>query len=181
MPAMDTPQRYGTLTRALHWGVAALVVWQLTTATVTSLAEDSWLDELLWATHKPTGFSILVLMVLRLGWALVNHARRPASVSALARLGHIVLYALLLVIPSIALLRQYGSGRSFEPFGLPLMSGFESGKIEWLMAPANLLHGWLGWTLFVLALVHVLMAFHRRFSRKAEDVLPRMLDVPPRH
>ena len=180
MPTMDTPQRYGTLTRALHWVVAILVIWQLTTATVTSLAEDSALDEILWATHKPIGFTILVLMVLRLSWALINHARRPASVSRLARLGHLVLCGLVLFIPTIALLRQYGSGRAFEPFGLPLMAGFESPEIEWMMTPANLLHGWLGWTLFALALGHVLMTLHHRFSRRTEDVLPRMLDVPPR-
>lgn len=180
MSIIDTPQRYGTFTRGLHWIVAILVVWQLVTASVTALAEDSALDELLWATHKPVGFTILTLMVLRLIWALFNLSRRPASISALARLGHIALYALLLIIPALALLRQYGSGRAFEPFGLPLMSGFEGDEIEWLMAPANLLHGWLGWTLFAFALGHVLMTFHHRFSRKSEDVMPRMLDVPPR-
>lgn len=174
MNIKDSKQRYGTISRGLHWGMALLIAWQLTSAGTRALAKDSPLDELLWATHKPLGLLLLVLVILRAAWALSNSGQRPESVSVAAKLGHLAMYALIIAIPILALLRQYGSGRAFSPFGLPLMSGFE-GKIEWLMAPANLFHGWLGWSLLALIAGHIFMALlhGRRAGDKA--ILRRML------
>ncbi|MDX5503091.1 MAG: cytochrome b/b6 domain-containing protein, partial [Halomonas sp.] len=72
----------------------------------------------------------------------------------------------------LALLRQYGSGRTFEPFGIPLMPGFE-GEIEWMVAPGSLFHGVLGWVLLALIVGHVAMVMWHR--RQGQDVLGRML------
>ncbi|MBY6208156.1 MULTISPECIES: cytochrome b [Halomonas] len=180
MSIIDSPERYGSISRFFHWSIAALVLWQLVTAITTVLFEDSWLDKLTWATHKPVGLLILILMLGRVAWALLNQRRRPSSLNLPSHLGHLALYALLVVIPSMALMRQYGSGRAFSPFGIELMSGFDGDKIEWMMLPANLLHGWLGWALFAMALGHVLMAVHHRMNPRQQDVLPRMLDVSAR-
>lgn len=85
-------------------------------------------------------------------------------------------YGLIMLIPTLALLRQYGSGRAFSPFGLPLMpGGFDENKIEWLMAPASLFHGALGWLLLTLIAGHIGMALVHRYRAGDEDVLPRML------
>ena len=74
----------------------------------------------------------------------------------------------------MALLRQYGSGREFVAFGMTVMPGFSDPKIDWMIAPASLLHGNLGWLLLLLVIGHVAMAFiHRR--QGDEDVLARMI------
>ena len=99
---------------------------------------------------------------------------RPAAVSILSRLGHISLYLLLLVIPAVALLRQYGSGRSFEVFGVPVFSGFEGEKIEWMIDLGSTFHSTLGWILLALIIGHIGMAFWHKHSAKQENVLPRM-------
>lgn len=170
----DSEKRYGTVTRFLHWGMAVLLGWQFVTVLANVLLEDSALDKFAWGTHKACGLLLMVLVVVRILWALYSHSRRPASVSVLARLGHLALYGLMFVIPFVALLRQYGSGREFVAFGMSLMPGFSGGKIEWMMAPANLLHGSLGWLLLVLVIGHAVMAFtHRR--QGGEDVLVRMI------
>ena len=136
--------------------------------------EDSALDKFLWGTHKATGLLLMVLVVIRLLWALYNSSRRPAPVSTLARFGHLALYGLLFVIPFVALLRQYGSGREFVAFGMTIMPGFSDAKIEWMIAPASLLHGNLGWLLLFMVIGHAAMAFvHRR--QGGEDVLARMI------
>lgn len=169
----DSAQRYGAVTRLLHWGMAVLLGWQFITVLAHSLLEDSALDKFAWSTHKATGLVLMVLVVIRLLWALYSHNRRPAAVSALARLGHLALYGLLFVIPFIALLRQYGSGREFVAFDMTVMPGFD-GKIEWMIAPASLLHGNLGWLLLFMVIGHAAMAFiHRR--QGDEDVLARMI------
>lgn len=170
----DCSQRYGAVTRLLHWSMTVLFGWQFVTVLAHVLLEGTALDKFAWSTHKAMGLVLMVLVVVRLGWALFSHGRRPAAVSSMAKLGHVTLYALMFVIPFVALLRQYGSGREFEAFGVTLMPGFTDGKIEWMIAPASLLHGNLGWLLLALIIGHVVMAFiHRR--QGGEDVLARMI------
>ena len=156
LPIMDNSQRYGAISRLLHWGMALLFAWQFTSATA-----------------HPVGVLLLTLVVLRAIWALANASRRPPSVSVMAKLGHLVLYGLMMVIPTIALIRQYGSGRSLEVFGFTLMSGFEGEEITWMTDLGGLLHGELGWTLLALIVGHIVMAIlHRKLTH--HDVLTRM-------
>ena len=169
----DSKEHYGKVTRFFHWGMAVLILWQFLTVGSRVLMEDTAVEQFMWGTHKPLGVLLLLLIAARITWALVNLSRRPPSVNLLATLGHIALYALLLIVPTLGLLRQYGSGRSFEPFGIPLFSGFE-GKIEFLVEPGNLLHGSLGWTLLALIVGHIAMAVWHRKREGAIDVLPRM-------
>lgn len=171
----DTPTRYGSVSRALHWLMAAGILWVLASACVHSVAEKSALDAFMWPTHKHVGSALMLLIVLRLVWALMNAARRPPSLNLAARLGHWALYALMLLIPAIGLLRQYGSARAFSPLGLPLFPGRgEDTRVGWMVDLGGALHGELGWVLLALVIGHVLMAFwHRRDP--AQDVLPRMI------
>ncbi len=82
----------------------------------------------------------------------------------------------MIVTPLPGLLREYGEGRSFEPFGLLMFSGFEGGEIGWLVTPRNLFHSGMGWALLVLILGHVAMVIAHRRGPPAKDVLPRMAD-----
>lgn len=174
MPLLDNSERYGQVTRLLHWVIALLILWQFLSAGAHFLLEDTSIEELIWPTHKPLGFLLFVLVIVRASWAITNLSRRPKSVNLGAKLGHLAIYVLLISVPTLALVRQYGSGKPFEPFGMPLMPGFGGEKIAWMVEAGNLLHGWLGWALFALILGHIFMAFWHRKSGAAEDVLPRM-------
>ncbi|MEP5231710.1 MAG: cytochrome b/b6 domain-containing protein [Alloalcanivorax sp.] len=170
----DTPARYGSISRFLHWSMALLLAWQFLSALAHYGFEDTAFESFFWPTHKPLGLILIVLAVIRLGWAVVNLSRRPPSINLAAKLGHVGLYGLLLLIPALALLRQYGSGRAFEPFGLPLMSGFDGDKIAWMVEPGNLLHGVLGWVLLAMIVGHIGMALVHRKQTGQVNVLPRM-------
>ena len=174
MSVFDDSQRYGRVTQALHWGMAVLLFWQLLTVAARVLIKDVPFEQFTWSTHRPVGFLLFVLIMLRGAWALANLNRRPPSVHLAAKLGHITLYLLMLVVPALALLRQYGSGRAFEPFGIPVFPGFEGDRIDWMIAPGSLLHSWLGWLLFTLIVGHVIMAFWHRRRPDQPDVLHRM-------
>lgn len=170
----DNHDTYGSVSRLLHWGMALLLAWQFLSAGSHLLLDDTAVEAFFWPTHKPLGFALFVLIGLRAVWALIHLRVRPPSVSRLATAGHVALYLLVLIVPSLALLRQYGSGRAFEPFGIPLMPGFEGERIDWMMAPGNLLHSWLGWLLLVLIVGHVFMAVWHRRRPDQPDVLERM-------
>ncbi len=170
----DNATRYGHVTRLLHWLMALIFAVQFVSALAHWGFEDTAFEAFIMPWHKPLGFTLLVLIWLRIVWALVQRSQRPAMVSTAARLGHLALYALMLVVPSLAMLRQYGSGRSFEPFGLPVMAGFEGPKIDWMVDLGSLLHGELGWILLLLVLGHAAMVVIHRRQGGEQDVWPRM-------
>lgn len=170
----DNSVRYGTVSRFLHWGMALLALLQLLSAGAHYLLEDSAVEKLLWPLHKPVGFCIFVLIIFRIIWALTHAAKRPRSINLLSKLGHISLYLLLLLVPTVALIRQYGSGRAFEPLGLPIFSGFDGDKIQWMIDLGSQWHGLLGWILFLLIVGHIAMAWVHQKSPSKENVLKRM-------
>lgn len=171
----DNQQRYGRVSRLFHWGLSVLLTWQFASALAREFIEDTALEQFLWSTHRPLGSLILLLVILRVIWALTQRAHRPPSVHKLALAGHILLYTLTFLVPLIGLIRQYGSGRAFEPFGIPLFAGWEGDRIEWMMSLGGLLHGELGWVLLALIAGHAGMALFHQRSANQTNVLPRML------
>lgn len=151
----DSKARYGAVSRGLHWAMALAFAWIYCSTAAHYLLEDSALDKFLWPTHKQVGLLLMGLLLVRLIWSLLNRHRRPPSLNLAARLGHGLLYAGMFAIPFLGLLRQYGSGRAFSAFGLPVMSGFEGPKIQWMTDLGNSFHSLLGWTLLVLIAGHV--------------------------
>ena len=118
---MTTPVRTGFsgLQIALHWTIAALVLFQLVfgesmTATVEA-AEDgvtpSASDQLLGQLHYWVGLSILLLVFVRIAVRLRRGAptrlAEPKLFSWMASWIHGLFYALLVAVPSSGLLGYY--------------------------------------------------------------------------
>lgn len=174
MALRDNTERYGLVSRILHWGMALLILWQFISATSHYFFEDTALEAFFWPTHKPLGVVLLILMLLRLLWALINRSNRPRSVSLMAKLGHMVMYVLLIIIPTLALLRQYGSGRQFELFGVTIFPGFEGEKVQWMLDLGGDFHGELGWILLLLIFGHILMTYYHQKASAQQSVLKRL-------
>jgi len=174
----DMSDRYGLVSRVLHWGMTLLLAWHFFGATCrVLLGRDSALATFVFSgTHRATGALLFTLIILRLLWVFIERRRRPAYAEnltgRLARIGHATMYALLFLVPALGLMRQYGSGRAFAPFGIPLMDN-TGVRIDWMMAPANAVHGLLGWLLLTLVLGHVVMALVHHYHMK-DDTLRRM-------
>lgn len=151
----DSNVRYGAISRGLHWAMAVAFAWIYCTTGAHYLLADSALDGFLWPTHKQVGLLLMGLLLVRVLWSLLNRHRRPPGVNLAATVGHGLLYAAMFAIPFLGLLRQYGSGRGFSAFGLPVMSGFEGPKIQWMTDLGNNVHSLLGWTLLLLIAGHV--------------------------
>ncbi|GJE55206.1 MULTISPECIES: cytochrome b [Methylobacterium] len=171
----DTPQRYGRISRGFHWLMAALFAWQFAGALLYVSIGDTALTKFVGGSHLTMGFTLLVIVVLRGAWALVSLKRRPPHTGRLGRAaasGHALIYAVMFVQPGIALLRQYGSGKGFSPYGIPLMPERGS-KITWMMVPADLMHYWLGFAFLAVIIGHIAMAAMHQFFWK-EKVISRM-------
>ncbi|MCJ2073970.1 cytochrome b [Methylobacterium sp. J-030] len=171
----DSPRRYGRVSRGFHWLMAALFAWQFAGALLYVGLGDRAVTRLVGGSHFTLGATLFALVLLRGAWGLANLLRRPPHRGRLGRAavaGHAVIYALMIVVPGLALMRQYGSGKPFTPYGLPLMPGRDS-KIDWMVAPGDLLHHWLAFLLLAILTGHVAMAVLHRTLWK-DDVLARM-------
>ncbi|WP_431280747.1 cytochrome b [Humitalea sp. 24SJ18S-53] len=165
------------MTRLLHWAMALILVWQFAGMGLRLILGRTPLMAFWVGTHQSIGAILLVLILLRLLWAWSNRDRRPAQertwAGKAAFAGHCALYGLLLVVPALAFLRALGNGRGFAFFGHPVVA--RSGvRIEWMAAPADLLHSKLAWLLLALILGHVAMALVHHFVWR-DGVLSRMI------
>lgn len=171
----DTPQRYGRVSRFFHWLMAGLFAWQFAGALLYVGLGDTALTRFVGGSHFTLGATLFVLVLLRGAWGLANLPHRPPHRGRLGRAavaGHGVIYALMVVVPGLALLRQYGSGKPFTPYGLPVMPGRDD-RIAWMVAPGDLLHHWLAFLLLAVLAGHVAMALLHHALWK-DDVLARM-------
>ncbi|MCL6655436.1 hypothetical protein A6R70_24510 [Agrobacterium rubi] len=178
---LDTPKHYGLISRTLHWTMAYLLIWQFVVILTWRLFGDTeWVRTVtsLGPGHGTVGLLVIVLVVIRAIWWIVNRNRRPVKSTTvtghLAAVVHASFYLLMFSIPALALLRAYGSGKGWEPW-IPA-SGVE---VSWMIAPADRLHSLLAWGLSVLIAGHVIMALVHHFALN-DETLGRMTGRPGR-
>lgn len=174
---LDSEQRYGIVTRALHWAMAAIFLWQFLGMGLRAALGRTPLVTFFVSSHGAVGALLFVLALTRILWGLANRSRRPAYepglLGSLARAGHAGLYALMVIVPSLALLRAWGSGRGFEPFGIPVFTATGQ-QIAWATAPANAVHGLLAWVLLLLIGGHAFMVLVHHYILR-DDTARRMI------
>jgi cytochrome b561 len=102
---MTTQARFPAASRLLHWLMAPMIVTMLFIG-VGMAASVSPRYELLVSIHRPLGVAIFVLFVIRIVNRFINPPPAlPASVPPLqrfaAKASHIVLYALMFIMPLV--------------------------------------------------------------------------------
>jgi len=171
----DNFQRYGLISRGLHWLMTGVLTWQFAGAVLFVSIGDTALTRFVGGRHLEVGSVLFLLVILRAGWALTNRGHRPLGhgrLGGVARWTHLLLYGLMLLVPGLGLLRQFGSGQPFSVFGVRVFSA-RPDKIEWMMIPGDLLHYWLGFFLLALAIGHASAAIFHKVLWK-DGVLDRM-------
>ncbi|MBD3896434.1 cytochrome b [Halomonas sp. ML-15] len=178
----DTPDRYGLVSRLLHWLTAAQVTLLFAVLLAWKGVGESPVTLFLAkiGPHGSLGAMLLVTTLLRAIWAYRQRHHRPPRpegwAGVVARCVHLAFYALLILIPAMAILRQYGRGGPLIFYGKELMPEAER-HIAWMVAPADLLHSTLAWLLLGLIAGHVAMALAHRLWLK-DGILARMLGNP---
>lgn len=170
----DTKQRYGLISKLLHWVMALLVGWQFLKFGDRIADGKHWIGETLVPWHVSIGTLLLGLIVLRLIWAVVQRNKRPQpqpGTELAVKGGHGLLYAGLLILPLSGVLYLVGRGFGLKAFGVQLIERGE--KVAWLTELGSY-HSTIAWILAALVLGHIFMALVHQFIKR-DGTLRRML------
>lgn len=173
-----TPAAFHPLARLVHWLMAVLILAMLFIG-VSMVSDLSTHHPVMVELHKATGLALLVLVILRICLRLsLPHPPLPRDLPAIQRLAagasHLLLYALMLAMPLLgwAMLSAGGYPR---PLQLPAIAPHDLQ----LYAVLRQAHGWAGYLLFAIVLVHLGAALMHALVRR-DGVLRSMWPGPLR-
>jgi cytochrome b561 len=189
MRARDSAAGWGWVTRALHWSMAALILFQLGLGLwMTRFVPDLLARFALTQTHKSWGAVVFALALLRVAWRLANRARPPLPPmprwqARAARASHALLYILMLLMPLSGWLLASASpvqdllGVDTRVFGaLTLPDPFTPGSPA-LESALHRLHASAAAALALLLALHAAAALHHQLAAR-DHLLARMLWRP---
>ncbi len=199
MNLKNTTTAYGSIARWLHWSTALLFL-----ASYITVYYRHWFTEEKtpenWTAlqlHLSVGVTIAVIVALRIAWRLSNPTPAPEPGSRLehlaAELGHIALYAVMVLMPITGYL---GTGAATEFFFLFDIPKFEDTVLfQSLVAnglgidfktfekPLDFLHKEVGgaWLVWLLILGHGGAALYHHLVRRDRTLLRMTFDrtTPP--
>ncbi len=181
MAIKNTDTSYGNIAKAFHWGMFLLLLGMVLLG--------SYMHELpadtpaqmgykfgLYDYHKSFGILILVLVIFRLGWRMINPVpKMPDTMSKIENLSahamHMLLYVIMFAQPLFGWLMSSYAGRPVKFFGLELPALADKDK-----AMGDIFHEAheIAALLLVVAFfIHVAAALFHHYVRK-DDVMERM-------
>ncbi|MEG3182094.1 cytochrome b [Sphingomonas sp. LT1P40] len=176
MAAFPRTDRYDNVAIALHWGIAALVLFNLFLGIGHDALPDDWK---VMPVHKAVGITILFLSIGRLGWRLAHQpvpfdARLKPWEKVLASATHWIFYALLIIVPLTGWMMVSGAEvrrplTFFGLFDIPYLPVGESAGDFGHEA-----HELLGLLMAGLAAIHILAALAHHIVRR-DATLTRMI------
>jgi cytochrome b561 len=186
MELRSNAERWGGVSRLLHWGMALMIAGQVALGWYMTDLPRGLPKLKFYALHKSFGLTLLVLAVLRLLWRLAE--RRPALPpmpawqARGATLSHVALYTLLFAIPLSGWLFNSAAGfplQWFQLVNLPALTGANAG----LKATAKELHEGGVTVLLVVLALHAGAALKHHFldrDRTLASMTPGLRAPGPR-
>lgn len=166
----NTDEQFGIVSTYLHW-LSALMVFSL-------FALGFWMVDLNYYSewyrdapyyHKSFGLILLGLTVLRIVWKLKNHVPKELGNNSieqkLAKLAHLGIYGLLLLIMFSGYLISTADGRGIELFNLltvPSMGELFANQEDL----AGEIHEIAAYTLMGMVFLHIVAALKHHFIDK---------------
>ncbi|MBX3594595.1 cytochrome b [Sphingomonas sp.] len=176
MAAAFRSDRYTSVAIALHWTLAALILFNLFVGIGHDALPRDWA---LMPAHKAVGILVLALSLVRLGWRLAHRAPDFAPgvqpwERLVAKVTHWTFYALMIVVPLTGWMLVSGAKtpRPFSFFGLfdvPFLPVGRAGG-----GFGHEAHEVLGYAMAALVALHVAAALWHQFGRR-DGTLGRMI------
>lgn len=177
----DHSARYSFPARALHWGMALLVLGMVPAGFL--MLDESLsraLRNTLFIAHKNTGVILLILIAVRLIYRWRNPPQlTPVPLAPIqelaAKLTHVGLYALLLIMPLSGYIRVRAGGfpiEALDAMGIPALVP----RSDALASAAQTVHLYAAYALVALMAMHIgAAAFHGVVRR--DGIVSRMWPI----
>ena len=179
LSAKNEKDRYGRVSRLLHWTIAILFISLIPMGIFSSMIpEETSYRNAYYVVHKTIGVTVFLLVIVRLIWNKIS--KRPAldntltpTEKKLAHRAHNILYFMLLVIPitGFMMTSYHGYGTFFFFWELPP-----------LWEQSNVYQIWGGFHKYLLPYIvyiilgaHVLGALKHQFIDKHDSAFKRMV------
>lgn len=178
MSLKNTSTAYGSVAQFFHWLIFLLVLIMIPLGYLMGGVSDKVLRGQLVNTHKVIGVCILVIMLLRALWAVVNvKPGLPFQTPAWQRLAergvHFILYLFLIIMPLSGLIGSVAAGRPPHFYGinfeLPIAQDKNIAEFAF-----EYVHEPLAIILIILISLHIAAALYHHFIKR-DDILRRML------
>ena len=179
LTAKNESNRYGKVSRMLHWTIAILFISLIPMGIFASMIpEDTEYRNAYYVVHKTLGVTVFLLVIVRLIWNRLS--RRPSLDSALtsreeklAHRAHNTLYFMMLAIP-------------ITGFMMTSYHGYETYFFFWEMQPlweqSEIYQVWGGfhkyllpYLLYIVLGAHILGALKHQFIDKHANAFKRMV------
>lgn len=179
MPIRNSSERFGLVTKILHWLIAALIIcliwlgWYMVDLTYF----DRWYNESLeW--HKSLGMIVLGLALLKIGWQVYTPPpRHTGSLEPWERIGaramRFTLLTVMVLLPVTGYLVSTSAGKGVAIFGLFEIPPFVD-KSDALRDLAIKIHFYIAYGTALLLIGHVGAALKHEFVNR-DGTLKRML------
>ena len=179
MSLKNTAQKYGSVTKYLHWIITLAIVTQLFLVWSREFITNKSLSIEFILLHKSLGMVILMLVILFLCWHLMN--RKPAYPVKMARWEKIaahsiqgVMMLLLLAMPITGWMMATAASKNVNLFGMGIIPMPGIPVSSSLAGFVKDLHETLAWVLVGAIVIHIGAALKHHFIDK-NDVLRKML------
>lgn len=162
----DSAERYGSIARLLHWGMALLIGWQMLKFFDRIDDGEHWVGQTLVPWHISIGTLLLVLVILRIIWTSIQRTRpvKNPKMAIFVTIGHTLLYAAMVMMPVTGIMKMVGAGRGLNAFGLEIIPR-TGNDIAWMIQLGDL-HSSIAWVFLTLLLGHIGMALLHHFVLK---------------
>ncbi len=178
----NSTDRYGVLSRSVHWLSAAIIIALIVVGWyMTGLAEEDPARRNIYNLHKSVGVLSVLLLVIRFAWLKVSPAPElPAAFATKERQLTLsmraLLYVLMLLVPMSGYVMSTAAGYPVPFFGLFTMPAL-IGESEGLAGFAHEAHAILAYSILAVVALHILGALKHRLTDRGgpSDILARML------
>ena len=185
-PTTERQQRYTAVAIALHWSIALLIIGMIGVGWIMSdmAGGPGSPKTAIIQIHKSIGITILLLTIARIAWRLMNppppEPAMPKWQAMLASSVHILLYALMIVMPLTGWImasaeiaqhetRFFGTVEMYVPGISSLPAETQKGVADTM----DTLHSRLAWVIIGLLALHVAGALKHQFVDK-DGLIARM-------
>jgi cytochrome b561 len=179
LPTANEPDRYGFVSRMIHWTTAILFIALIPMGIFSSMIpEGTSFRNDYYVVHKTIGMLVFGLLIIRLAWN--RKSKRPTLDASLkpaehkwAHRVHIMLYVMMIAVPVTGYMMTSFHGYPTYFFGLEIQP-------FWGKSDAYLIWGTfhkyiLPYLLYIILGAHILGALKHHFIDKHDGALKRMV------